>query len=153
VSSASNSSNVEGKELELISEQEPTKVVWNTKIAIVLRDDLETWQKLNVTAFTVSGIAATVENVVGEPYVDGSGHTYLPMFQQPTVVFTATAEELTRVYERALSRGIPMAIYPQDLFTTNNDRDNRAAIRNVTSDKLRLAGLALREDRKLVDKC
>jgi len=27
-----------------------------TKIAVVVRDDLETWQKLNVTAFVASGM-------------------------------------------------------------------------------------------------
>ena len=29
---------------------------FDTKIAIVLRDDLETWQELNVTAFLASGV-------------------------------------------------------------------------------------------------
>ncbi len=29
---------------------------FDTKFAIVVRDDLETWQKLNVTAFLTSGI-------------------------------------------------------------------------------------------------
>ena len=32
---------------------------FDTKIAVILRDDLPTWQKLNVTAFTMSGIAGT----------------------------------------------------------------------------------------------
>ena len=30
---------------------------FDTKIAVVLRDDLAVWQKTNVTAFLVSGIA------------------------------------------------------------------------------------------------
>ena len=29
---------------------------FDTKIAIVVRDDLATWQKLNVTAFLTSGV-------------------------------------------------------------------------------------------------
>ena len=33
--------------------------VFDTKIAVVLRDDLAVWQKTNVTAFLVSGIAGT----------------------------------------------------------------------------------------------
>ena len=44
---------------------------FDTKIAVVLRDDLAVWQKTNVTAFLVSGMAAANPNVVGEPYVDG----------------------------------------------------------------------------------
>ncbi len=35
-------------------------VQFDTKIAVVLRDDLAVWQKTNVTAFLVSGIAGTV---------------------------------------------------------------------------------------------
>lgn len=56
---------------------------FDTKIAVVLRDDLAGWQKTNVTAFVVSGIAGTVPGVVGEPYRDASGNEYLPMFVQP----------------------------------------------------------------------
>jgi hypothetical protein len=56
------------------------------KFAVVLRDDLAVWQKTNVTAFLVSGIAATVPAVVGEPYRDASGNEYLPMLVQPVLV-------------------------------------------------------------------
>lgn len=131
---------------------ERSPVVWDTKIAVVLRDDLEGWQRLNITAFTVSGIAATVENVTGEPYVDGSGNTYLPMFRQPVLVFVADAEKLRQIHERALRREVPAAVYTEELFVTNNDEDNRAAVRAVPADKLRLVGLALRADRRTVDK-
>ncbi|MFE0590021.1 DUF2000 family protein [Micromonospora echinospora] len=131
---------------------ERAPVVWDTKIAVVLRDDLEGWQRLNITAFTVSGIAATVEDVVGEPYVDGSDNTYLPMFRQPVLVFAADAEKLRQIHERALRREVPMAIYTEELFVTNNDEDNRAAVRAVAADKLRLVGVAMRADRRTVDK-
>ena len=47
---------------------------FDTKIAVVLRDDLAGWQRINVTAFLVSGIAGTVPEVVGEPYRDASGN-------------------------------------------------------------------------------
>ena len=47
---------------------------FDTKIAVVLLDDLAVWQKTNVTAFLVSGIAGTVPGVVGEPYRDASGN-------------------------------------------------------------------------------
>jgi hypothetical protein len=136
----------------LTDEQKPTPVVWETKIAVVLRDDLMDWQKLNVTAFTVSGIAATVENVVGEPYVDGSDNVYLPMFRQPVLVFRGEADNLRQIHERALRRNVPMAVYTEELFVTNNDEDNRAAVRSAESDKLRLVGLAMRADRKTIDK-
>jgi hypothetical protein len=62
-------------------------VRFDTKIAVVLRDDLEVWQRLNV-----------------------------------------------------------------DLFTTGNDRDNRAAVRAVRRTDLDLAGLAVYGPRNAVDK-
>jgi hypothetical protein len=130
----------------------PNRVIWDTKIAVVLRDDLAQWQKLNVTAFLVSGIAATVDGVVGEPYLDGSGHTYLPMFRQPVLIFAADADRIRQIHERALRREVRPAIYTEEIFATNNDEDNRAVVRAVEFGQLRLAGLALRADSKTVDK-
>lgn len=125
---------------------------FDTKIAVVLREDLPTWQKLNMTAFLVSGIAARVEGVIGENYEDGSGNLYLPMFVQPVMVFAASADDIHTAYERAMSDGIQMSIFTQDLFATGNDIDNRAAVKAVERAALNITGFALRERKKQVDK-
>jgi hypothetical protein len=127
-------------------------VQFDTKIAVVLRDDLAVWQKANVTAFLVSGIAGTAPETVGESYRDGSGNTYLPMFRQPVMVFAADGAGLRRAYERAMQRGIALAIYTDELFTTGHDEANRAAVARVAAADLDLVGIALRAERKLVDK-
>jgi hypothetical protein len=125
---------------------------FDTKIAVVLRDDLAGWQRINVTAFLVSGIAGTVSEVVGEPYRDASGNEYLPMFVQPVLVYEATRDGLRRAYDRALARGVTAAIYTSELFTTNHDAANRAAVAAVPADGLDLVGIAVRAERKTVDK-
>ena len=125
---------------------------FDTKLAVVLRDDLAVWQKTNVTAFLVSGIAASEPGVVGEPYRDGSGNEYLPMFVQPVLVYEADAAALRRAYERAMSREVELAVYTQELFETGHDEANRAAVAAVPADELDLVGIALRADRKVVDK-
>jgi hypothetical protein len=125
---------------------------FDTKIAVVLRDDLAVWQKTNVTAFLVSGIAGTVPEVVGEPYRDASGNEYLPMFVQPVLVYEADAVALRRAYERAMSRGVTPAVYTKELFVTGHDEANRAAVAAVTAEQLDLVGIAFRSDRKTVDK-
>jgi hypothetical protein len=125
---------------------------FDTKIAVAVRADLEPWQKLNVTAFLASGIAAGAEDVMGKPYEDGSGHTYLELFRQPVVVYSADGPTLSQAHQRALARGMPMAIYTMDMFATGNDDDNRAVVRAVPADKLRFAGLALHGPRNAVDK-
>jgi hypothetical protein len=128
------------------------EVRFDTKIAIAVRADLEQWQKLNVTAFLASGIAASTPGIMGKPYEDGSGNTYLELFRQPVVVYAADEETLSSAHQRALTRGIPMAIYTMDMFETGNDDDNRAVVRPVPAAELRFAGLALHGPRNAVDK-
>lgn len=125
---------------------------FDTKIAVVLREDLPTWQKLNMTAFLVSGIAASVEGAVGENYEDATGNLYLPMFIQPVMVFAADAEQIRAAYERAMSSGAAIAIFTEELFATGNDIDNRAAVKAVSRDELKITGIALRTGKKQADK-
>lgn len=127
------------------------QVRFETKIALVLRADLPMWQQLNMAAFLASGVAATTEGGVGERYEDASGVRYLPMFRQPVLVFAATAEQLRHAYERTRTRELPIAIFTEELFATGHDEANRAAVRAVPSTELRLSGLALRAERKVVD--
>jgi hypothetical protein len=125
---------------------------FDTKIAVVLRDDLAVWQKTNVTAFLASGIAGTVPGVIGQPYLDASGTEYLPMFVQPVLVYEADGAALRRAYERAMSRRVTPAVYTRELFTTNHDEANRGAVAAVAAQDLDLVGIAFRAERKTVDK-
>jgi hypothetical protein len=125
---------------------------FDTKIAVAVRAGLETWQKLNVTAFLASGVAAGVAEVAGKPYEDASGNRYLEMFRQPVLIYTGPGDLLAAVRERATSRGLPTAIYTDDLFTTGDDDANRAAVQAVAADSLVLAGLAVYGPRNAVDK-
>src|SRR5438477_5592094 len=127
-------------------------VRFDTKIAIAVRADLQDWQKLNVTAFLASGIAASTGDIIGKPYEDGSGNTYLELFGQPVVVYAADSGLLSQAHQRALAREMPMAIYTMDMFTTGNDDDNRAVVRAVPAAELNFAGLAVHGPRNAVDK-
>jgi hypothetical protein len=130
----------------------PEPIRFDTKIALLLRDDLEVWQRLNVTSFLVSGIGQRNPEVIGEPYADADGRQYLPMFRQPVLVFEGSKEALATSYERAVSRDVALAVFTADLFATGNDRDNRAAVRAVRGADLDLAGIAVYGPRNAVDK-
>ena len=125
---------------------------FDTKIAVALREDLPIWQKLNATAFTVSGLAATRPELVGAPYEDGSGNLYLPMFRQPVLVFAGPAEALKAAHARALARNLRIAVYTAELFATGYDEANRAAVKAKPTETLDLVGFAMHEDRKDVDR-
>lgn len=124
---------------------------FDTKIAVLVRDDLETWQRLNVTAFLAAGIAANPE-LLGEPYTDADGTLYLPMLRQPVLVFEGGKEVLAAAHQRAVRRGLPTAVYTFEMFSTGHDEANRAVVRAVRCAELDLVGLAVHGPRNAVDK-
>ncbi|MBG1262376.1 DUF2000 domain-containing protein [Nostoc commune] len=124
---------------------------FDTKIAVAIKEDLAVWQKLNVTAFTVSGIAS-IEGVIGNNYEDGSGNVYLPMIIQPIMIFSANRDQLRQVYNYALEHKFLFSIYIEELFLTPNDEENRDAVKAVKSEDLKLVGIAIRGYQKLVNK-
>ena len=124
---------------------------FETKIAVIVRDDLETWQRLTVTAFLASGIAANPD-LHGEPYRDADGTGYLPLFRQPVLVMEGTKEVVAAVRERAVRRGVPTAVYTADMFGTGYDEANRAVVAAVRGPDLDLVGVAVHGPRNAVDK-
>jgi hypothetical protein len=128
------------------------RIRFDTKISILLRDDLESWQRLNVCAFLASGIAAASPELIGQPYADADGTSYLAMFRQPVLVLSGSKAVLTAAHQRALARGLSPSVFTADLFATGNDRDNRAAVRAVPTELLDLVGLAVHGPRNAVDK-
>lgn len=126
--------------------------MFDTKIAIIVRDDLAQWQKLNVTAFLMSGITAANADLIGEQYVDKDGKRHLPMSRQPVIVLSATPNVLRNVRNRANERGIPTVAYIEEMFATGHDEANRAVFSEHTSIEENTVGIALRADKKIVDK-
>jgi hypothetical protein len=125
---------------------------FDTKIAIVIRTDLQAWQKLNVAAFLTSGIAAAFPECIGEPYEDASGTRYHALIGQPILIYGADGPALTRALDRALTRSVKPAVYTEDMFKTTHDAANREAVRAVARADLNLVGLAVRAERKVIDK-
>ncbi|WP_144831708.1 MULTISPECIES: DUF2000 domain-containing protein [unclassified Microbacterium] len=119
----------------------------------MLRDDLAPWQELNVTAFLMSGIATSAPDLVGDPYLDADGTTYLPMLRQPVIVLSGDAETLTRARAKAAARDdVALAVYTRELFATSHDAANRAAVAAVAASDLDLVGIAMRGPRNAVDR-
>ena len=125
---------------------------FDTKIAIAVQESLAAWQKLNVTAFLASAVAAGAPAVIGEPYEDGSGNAYLPMFRQPVLVYAADGPTLARVRGLAVGRALATAVYTEEMFKTGHDEANRAVVRAVAADELTLVGLAVYGPRNAIDK-
>ncbi|NSY38315.1 DUF2000 family protein [Leisingera sp. ANG59] len=126
--------------------------MFDTKIAIVVREDLAAWQKLNVTAFLATGLAGASPDLIGEPYLDRDGNRYAPLAIQPMIVLAADAGKLKTIHGRALSRGAEVALYTEEMFATGHDAANRAVVAEYSAADLNIVGLALRAERKAADK-
>ena len=96
-------------------------MTFDTKIAIVIRNDLEIWQKLNVTAFVASALVGHNSSIIGENYLDASGNQYLPMVVQPMMIYRADADGIRKAYRRAFDRDVKLAIFTMALFSTPDD--------------------------------
>ena len=126
--------------------------MFETKIAFVVREDLAVWQKLNVTAFLSTGVVGSDTSLLGERYEDASGNRYNRLARQPMIVLSADAATIRKIYRRALERNASLALYIEEMFGTGHDTANRAAVKQYEPDEMKVVGLALRDDRKVVDK-
>lgn len=125
---------------------------FDTKVAIVVRDDLVAWQRLNVTAFLMSGVSAAAgPEAIGEDFLDGDENRYLPLLVQPVLVLEAGTAKLHTVRERAARREVPIALYTAPMFETGHDAANRATIRAVPAADLDIVGIGLRAPHRDAD--
>lgn len=126
-------------------------MTFDTKVAILVLDDLPVWQKLNVTAFLATGIAAAAPEAMGEPYEDAAGRPFARLLGQPILVFAAQPSGLLRAWRVGIERGLTRAVYVRAMFETGHDEANRAVFKAEPADTPDLVGLALRGPRKDVD--
>jgi len=86
------------------------------------------------------------------PAEDAAGHTYNALVIQPMIVLSADAQTIKTIYQRAMERGVRLSLYIEDMFSTGHDAANRAALKQYRPEAMNVVGLALREDKRLVDK-
>lgn len=126
--------------------------MFDTKIAIVLRDNLAAWQALNVTAFLTSGIIAQHPTIIGEAYRDRAGNVHNPLSIQPVIVLSADPETIAAIHRRSLEREVRASLYIEEMFSTGHDAANRAVFAEFAPDDAKVVGIALRAEKKIVDK-
>lgn len=126
--------------------------MFDTKVAIIVRDDLAVWQRLNVVAFLATGVASAAPEAMGEPYVDARGRRYGNMLGQPVLVFEGDLAALQKAHRVGLERELTLVPYVFAMFSTGHDAANREVFMAEEAENLNLVGLALRGPKKAVDK-
>lgn len=126
--------------------------MFDTKVALIVRSDLPTWQRLNVVAFLATGIASAAPEIMGKPYVDAAGNQYGNLSGQPMLIFEADLAGLQKAHRAGLERELTMLPYVFAMFSTNHDEANREVFLAEDPNNMDLVGLALRGPKKAVDK-
>ncbi|MDC2981520.1 DUF2000 family protein [SAR116 cluster bacterium] len=126
--------------------------MFDTKIAIIIREDLATWQKLNVTAFQMSGITGANPGIVGKTHQDRGGKRQLAMSVQPVIVLAGTANVLTNIRNCINDTRVDTVGYIEEMFSTGHDEASRAIFAEHDATEANTVGIALRADKKIVDK-
>lgn len=129
------------------------QMTYSKKIAIVVRGDLLTWQKLNVAAFLSSSVAVAFPETHGKAFTNASSSTYLPFIKHPMMIYKANSQkELNRCFERAKSRELQIGIYTEPLFATKNEKENHIQIGKYSDEDQTLVGIIIYGDNRKVNK-
>lgn len=113
-------------------------MLYDAKIALVLRQDLASWQKLNVAAFLASAIASQFPDPHGQPLVSASGTAYLSFLELPI-----------RVYQAEGVAGLQRAAVRYEGGSRKRSRGSQLCRRD---EEQPLVGLAMYGDSKLVNR-
>ena len=90
--------------------------------------------------------------MIGQEYKDAAVNTYSPLLIQPVIVLSCDQGKLQTIHRRGMEREVRFCLYIEDMFSTGHDEANRATVAARKPDNLPIVGLALREERKIVDK-
>lgn len=127
--------------------------MYDNKIAVIIKNDLQSWQKLNVASFLASAIAIKFPDTHGKEFINASGSQYLPFIKHPILIYKADSEaEIKRAFNRAKERELYIGIYTEPLFTTKNEGENHIEIAKGTDDNQVIVGIAIYGENKKVNK-
>ena len=125
----------------------------DNKLVLVIKDNLASWQKLNVAAFLASSVAIRFPETHGAEFVNASGSAYLPFIKQPILIYKAeNSDEMNRAFARAKERDLHIGIYTEPLFATKNEAENQIEIAKATDQSQVLVGIAIYGEAKKIDK-
>ena len=127
--------------------------MYDKKVAIIIKDDLLPWQKMNVVSFLTSSVVIRFPETHGGEFITSDHVKFLPFMKHPILIYKAdTPEKLQRAFQRARDRDIAIGIYTNPLFATKSGEENVLEIASHSVNDLDLAGIIIYGENKKVDK-
>ena len=97
-----------------------TRLMFDTKVALIVRDDLAAWQKLNVVAFLATASPKRPKRSASLTRMRRDAAD--AMLGQPMLVFSADLNGLQAAHRRALSRELTIVPYVHAMFRPGTTR-------------------------------
>lgn len=114
---------------------------------------MQTWQKVNVTAFLASSVAIKFPETHGKAFVNASKSEYFPFIKHPILIYQAdNSSEIKRALTRAKERQLQVGIYTEGLFATKNEEENHIEIGKYSDEDQVLVGIVIYGEIKKVSK-
>lgn len=127
--------------------------MYENKVAIIVLDNLLSWQKLNVVSFLGGSIAIDKPETHGESFITSDGKRFFSFIKNPILIYKAeNNESIKRAFNRASDRDLSIGIYTKSLFNTRSGEENIIEIKKYASRELDLAGIIIYGPNKKVDK-
>lgn len=87
--------------------------MYDKKVAIVIKEGLLPWQKLNVVSFLAGSIAIQFSETHGEDFITADNIRFLPFIKHPTLIYKAeNSEKMQRAFRRSRDRSEPHRALP-----------------------------------------
>ncbi len=126
------------------------KVTPDFKMVIILDDTLPTGLQCNTAAVLSLTLGKKIDNLIDRDLVDGSGNIHVGLTNQPLPILKSTKEHLKELLKQAkdLSNNMLVVDITDAAQTTKNYTDYEEKLRNMTSEKFTLLGIALAGSQK-----
>lgn len=126
---------------------------FENKIAIVIKNDLLNWQKLNVASFLASSVAIKFPETHGKSFINASKSEYLPFIKHPILIYQADDQaQIDRAFSRAKQRELSIGIYTDSLFSTKNEDENHIEMGKLTDENQTIVGIIIYGENRKVNK-
>ncbi len=126
---------------------------FENKIAIIIKNELLNWQKLNIASFLASSVAIKFPKTHGKSFINALKSEYLPFIKQPILIYQADDQaQIDRAFTRARQRELHLGVYTNSLFSTKNEEENHIEKGKLTDENQTLIGIIIYGENKKVNK-
>ncbi len=115
------------------------------KMAIVVRNDLESWQVLNTVAHCSAFLGNKIKESfdTGEPFLTSDNKPFPRNSQYPIVSLSAKAGQLPALLEQTRASGLLYIAFIREMIDTTVDQEIIDGLKNKTEAQTELLGIGI----------